>query len=505
MLGELQKIIAAIPPTQQVAARPAATSVPTAGDAAYSPRWFDLGLQMEGAGGFQAPTFSARDLAWQEATPDQRITQGDSDERVVPGLPAGVRWTNTANRDAYSWWSKADPLSNSVQIVSDPNNPNGFALQVKTADKQGTLIPYALQGNEWVPQQQGIRQFNWDTNDDFGGLNEAAYVLGAAGLGALLAPSATGAAGAAPGAAAQSFPVAAPGAAITSELPALGAAGGAAGAAGGAAGGAASAADIAAMGNVGMGAGGAVVPAAGGAAGSAAGGAMNALSSFLSPNVLNIGSNLLSGFLQDRSARRAADAQMAATQAAIDESRRQFDITRSDMEPWRLAGTDSINQLRTALAPGAEFNRSYTWGDIEGDPIFARTYQTGLAEGTNALRRQLSAAGQRNSGAALKALTRFASDYTNKTGTDALNRWRTGIGDRFNRLSGVAGTGQQTVGELGRIGSNYATNYGNLITSAGNARGASEIARGNAWGGALTNAFNTWQQNRLMDRLLPIG
>lgn len=250
----------------QVTTGPVQTSGPVAGGGTpYSPRWLDFGLQMEGAGGFKVPTFSASDLAWNEgglpagyAGPLQYATSGDQTDYSKPtaywvdtggdaggywqGVPqAGVRWADNANRDAYSWFSKAAPGSNSVELVSDPNNPNGFALQIKTADKQGTLIPYALQGNEWVPQQQGIRQFGWDTNDDFGGLNGAAYVLGAAGLGALLAPSATGAAGAAP---------------AGSVAP--------------------SAADIAAMGNVGMGAGGAVVPtaevaAAGGGAGALGG------------------------------------------------------------------------------------------------------------------------------------------------------------------------------------------------------------------------------------------
>ncbi len=522
MLAELKRIMYAEPTAQRVAGQRVTTgqvqtSTPVSGGRQpYSPRWLDLGLQMEGVGGFKVPTFSASDIVWDKGGLPEGYTGPVEYETTIDGhtdyskpksywvedpaiggesggywrdVPkAGVRWADNANRDAYSWLSKAAPGSTSIDLVSDPNNPNGFSLKIKTADKQGTIIPYVLQGDEWVPQQHGIQQVQWDTNSGARDFLPALAVVTApfwmSGLTSLLGAGG-GAAGAAGGAAASSG--------AASGLPAsLGVIeGGAAGA--GAAG----------AGAAGAGAAGAGAAGAGLAAGARAVG--NALSSLLSPNVLNIGANLLSGYLQDRSARRAADAQMAATQAAIDESRRQFDITRADMEPWRRAGTDAINQLRTAIAPGAEFNRNYTWADIEGDPIFARTFQAGLEEGTNALRRQLSAAGQRNSGAALKALTRFASDYANKTATDALNRWRAGIGDRFNRLSGVAGTGQQTVGQLGQLGQNYANNYGNLVTSAGNARGASEIARGNAWGSALTNAFNNWQQNRLIDRLLSIG
>ncbi len=554
MLAELKRIMYAEPTAQRVAGQQVTTgqvqtSTPVSGGRQpYSPRWLDLGLQMEGVGGFKVPTFSASDIVWDKGGLPEGYTGPVEYETTIDGhtdyskpksywvedpaiggesggywrdVPkAGVRWADNANRDAYSWLSKAAPGSTSIDLVSDPNNPNGFSLKIKTADKQGTIIPYVLQGDEWVPQQHGIQQVQWDTNSGARDFLPALAVVTApfwmSGLTSLLGAGG-GAAGAAGGAAASSG--------AASGLPAS------LGGIEGVISGATASPDL--MAGLGTGFAGtgpmtgtlpSIVPgaltgagAAGlassiGSAGAAGAGLAagaraigNALSSLLSPNVLNIGANLLSGYLQDRSARRAADAQMAATQAAIDESRRQFDITRADMEPWRRAGTDAINQLRTAIAPGAEFNRNYTWADIEGDPIFARTFQAGLEEGTNALRRQLSAAGQRNSGAALKALTRFASDYANKTATDALNRWRAGIGDRFNRLSGVAGTGQQTVGQLGQLGQNYANNYGNLVTSAGNARGASEIARGNAWGSALTNAFNNWQQNRLIDRLLSIG
>lgn len=283
----------------RVTTGPVATSGPVA-DGAAAPRYTDWRLSMEGAGDFAAPIFRQSD--WELYDP---ASEADPN---VPRMADGSYWVNTggdaggywSNRQPiwrlrpeaagqYDWWGKAGEGSNSVNVLRDPNNPNSFSLQVKTADKQGTIIPYVLQGDQWVPQREGVRNVGWDTND--WGQAGLGMVLGAAGLGALLAPASAGGGAAAPaGSVAQSFPVAAPGAAVTSELAPLtaaqvaagggAAAGGAAAAGGGASAAdiaaladvgmgtgtsalAPSAADIAAMGNVGMGPGGAVVPQAG--------------------------------------------------------------------------------------------------------------------------------------------------------------------------------------------------------------------------------------------------
>jgi len=253
----------------RVTTGPVATSGPVA-DGAAAPRYTDWRLSMEGAGDFAAPIFRQSD--WELYDP---ASEADPN---VPRMADGSYWVNTggdaggywSNRQPiwrlrpeaagqYDWWGKAGEGSNSVNVLRDPNNPNSFSLQVKTADKQGTIIPYVLQGDQWVPQREGVRNVGWDTND--WGQAGLGMVLGAAGLGALLAPASAGGGAAAPaGSVAQSFPVAAPGAAVTSELAPLtagqvAAGGGAAAGGAAAAGGGASAADIAALADVGMGTG----------------------------------------------------------------------------------------------------------------------------------------------------------------------------------------------------------------------------------------------------------
>jgi hypothetical protein len=129
-------------------------------------------------------------------------------------------------------------------IIPDPNNPNAMGFMVKTGDKQGTVIPYTKQGDMWVPQEQGIANRYWDTNDSTGNLALASIVglpflfggLASAGLiGGGEAAAGAGAGEALGTGVAESFPIAAPGAAVTSELPPLAGIGtGGAGAAAGA-------------------------------------------------------------------------------------------------------------------------------------------------------------------------------------------------------------------------------------------------------------------------------
>jgi hypothetical protein len=110
--------------------------------------------------------------------------------------------------------------------------------------------------------------------------------------------------------------------------------------------------------------------------------AANSLSSFLSGAkdilgnpLVSVGTSLISGALANRAANKAADAQTAAAQAAIDEQRRQYDQTRTDLSPWRTRGVGASNRLAVmmGLAPDAA---SYGTADPKQDPFWMKGYQT---------------------------------------------------------------------------------------------------------------------------------
>ena len=62
-----------------------------------------------------------------------------------------------------------------------------------------------------------------------------------------------------------------------------------------------------------------------------------------------VGGSIVSGLLSNDAANTAADASTAATQASIDETSRQFDLTRQDMAPWRVTGANALNALNARL------------------------------------------------------------------------------------------------------------------------------------------------------------
>ena len=219
-----------------------------------------------------------------------------------------------------------------------------------------------------------------------------------------------------------------------------------------------------------------------------------------------VGSSVIGG----ESAKDAAKAQGQATDQAIAEQRRQYDLTREDFAPWREAGGDAVTRIRQLLGLGADtgggdfgaLNRRFTVADFMNDPVIQQSFQFGLDQGTQALDRMAGARGNRKSGAQLKALTRFGQDYTGQQAGQAYNRFYGDQDRTFNRLAGVSGTGQTATQNLANIGSQTGTNIGNFLTAQGNARGAASIAQGNLWGGALQNIGNWYAQNQMLDKIL---
>lgn len=191
----------------------------------------------------------------------------------------------------------------------------------------------------------------------------------------------------------------------------------------------------------------------------------------------------------------AADSQAQSSAAAIAEQRRQYDLTRGDSAAYREAGTKALGQLAT------ENDRPVTAADAMSDP----GYKFGLQQGQQGIDRKIAAGGGRVSGAAIKRAGQFATDYAT-TGYSAAYQRRQ---DRLNRLATLAGIGQVATAGSAVAGSRSADAISGLISSQGDATGASQIARGNIWGGAVnqigaigqkwattgstTNDLNTWR------------
>lgn len=187
-----------------------------------------------------------------------------------------------------------------------------------------------------------------------------------------------------------------------------------------------------------------------------------------------IGGSLLAG----NSSRRAANIQSDASQAAIDEEARQYDLTRADQAPYREIGGNALAKLTELLNNGGLTSR------FAGNAASEPGYAFGMREGQRAIDNSASARGGIG-GAALKAGTRYAQDYAGTKYNDAFNRWNqenTGI---YNRLAGISGIGQTATNQVGQAGQNFANAYGDNTVGAANVQSAARMAQGNIYGNML--------------------
>jgi hypothetical protein len=182
---------------------------------------------------------------------------------------------------------------------------------------------------------------------------------------------------------------------------------------------------------------------------------------------MSIVGDIIGGFVQDRAAKRADNTMREATAAEIAENRRQYDTTRADFEPWRTTGANALQQL------AGDINKPITAADVMEDP----GYQFGMQQGEQALSRRVAAGGGRVSGAALKAASRFGTDYGASGYGAAYQRKQ----DRLNRLASLAQVGQTATGQTAQAGQFSTANIGNALSNQGSATAASQLYRGNIW------------------------
>jgi hypothetical protein len=145
--------------------------------------------------------------------------------------------------------------------------------------------------------------------------------------------------------------------------------------------------------------------------------------------------------------------------------------------------------------------KDITEQDIQNDPVYSLGLKFGLDEGRQGIERQASAGGGMLSGATLKALEKYGTDYATTKAGDAYSRITGSRQNKYNMLAGVSGTGQTANQVTSSAGQNYADNVSQNQLGVGNARAASAIGSANAFGNALGQGVNFYQQNQLLKQL----
>lgn len=194
----------------------------------------------------------------------------------------------------------------------------------------------------------------------------------------------------------------------------------------------------------------------------------------------------------------AASAQAGAARDANQTQLQMYNQTRTDNMPALGARNDALARLEALLGVGGNphtagfgsLSGSLNVGDVTKDP----GYQFGLTQGQTALDHQMAARGMRDSGAALKAASRYGTDYATTKYDDAFNRAQTNRQLQLNPLQSLAGLGQTGASTIAQAGMNSSNNISANQIGAGNAQAANSLAQGNIWGGAV-NQLAGWYQN----------
>lgn len=167
--------------------------------------------------------------------------------------------------------------------------------------------------------------------------------------------------------------------------------------------------------------------------------------------------------LTNHAGNRAQNAQQNATNSANATLMQMYQEGRKDLEPYRNAGTTALGQLQGDFMSG--------WQKDPG-------YDFRMQEGNKAINNAAAARGLGNSGATLKALTRYGQDYASGEYQKAYDR-------NYSRLSQLAGIGSGAAGSSASAAMNYGQGVSQNQIGMGNAAAANQVAGANRLSGLV--------------------
>lgn len=247
------------------------------------------------------------------------------------------------------------------------------------------------------------------------------------------------------------------------------------------------------------------------------------VAAIIGASVIGAGASIISG-------NKAASAATQAADKSAEIQKYMYDQSRADYAPWRTVGTNALGKLAKiyGVSPDSlmpSFNiptqggvmgqygiTDYMsgYGQVQGpsgvagqtgyptaqptqaqpfDPFedfyASPDYKFRLQEGMKAIERSAAARGGLRSGATMKAIGNYSQGV-------AAGEW----GNYVNRLSALAGIGQQATQDTAQIGQNYAGNMSNIYGNAGNARASAYANTGNAINQGVTNVAAAYLYNK---------
>ena len=196
--------------------------------------------------------------------------------------------------------------------------------------------------------------------------------------------------------------------------------------------------------------------------------------------VSSIGMGLYTASENRSAASRAADAQTQANERAQAFQSQMFDKQQALTAPYREGGATAQNRLMELLGIGGnagsagygKYAQDFGMSDFVTDP----GYNFRLLEGQKAIDRSAAARGGTQSGAALKAATRYGQDMGSQEYGRAYDRYQTNRSNQLAPLGSIATMGANAATNNATAAGNYGASGGRLMSESGTAQGNALLA-----------------------------
>jgi hypothetical protein len=161
---------------------------------------------------------------------------------------------------------------------------------------------------------------------------------------------------------------------------------------------------------------------------------------------------------------------------------KMYEQTRSDLEPYRTAGTEGTNMLMSALPElTSQINLDQAW--LEGTP----GYKFAKTQGLKSTQSGAAARGLGKSGAAVKAASSYATGLADQTYQNQYNNELAQREQRYNALMGVSQLGSNAAAQTGQAATTTGQGVASNTIAGGTAQAAGVVGASNALTGAVQN------------------
>ena len=197
------------------------------------------------------------------------------------------------------------------------------------------------------------------------------------------------------------------------------------------------------------------------------------------------GATVVGSYLQSQGAKNAAQTQADAAARAQSQVLAAGAEGAQQYAPYTAYGQTALSALGNNMP---YFQQQFTNQDLNAN--LAPNYGFQLQQGQGANLSAANATGGTSSGNALKSLQDYTQTFAGTAYQNAFNNFQGQRTNIYNQLMGGSQLGLQGATGAANAMIGTGTNVANIGTGLGNAQAASQIAQGNAYGGAVQNIGN---------------